>query len=88
MFHSFLQCGQTPLFSASEKGHVAVVQLLIENGANFNIFTPVLHYTNVYFIATSQIVYVTLLVNAALMSVMLDIVTLYTQCTWKCLADM
>ena len=37
MFHSSLQYGETALFVASGKGAVAVVQLLIENGADICI---------------------------------------------------
>ena len=32
-----LQSGWTPLLSASLRGHVAVVRLLLENGANANL---------------------------------------------------
>ena len=32
-----LQNGVTPVYSASSKGHTAVVQLLIENGADISI---------------------------------------------------
>ena len=36
-----LQSGQTPVYSASRKGHAAVVQLLIENGADISIYEEV-----------------------------------------------
>ena len=38
-----LQSGQTPVYSASSKGHTAVVQLLIENGADVIICDEVLY---------------------------------------------
>ena len=41
---SSAQIGRTPLFSASGKGHVAVVLLLIENGADISICNEVYVY--------------------------------------------
>ena len=38
-----LQWGKTPLYVASEHGHVKVVELLITVGANVNIVTKVSH---------------------------------------------
>ena len=37
-----LQHGMTPVYSASQRGHSAVVQLLIENGADVTICDEVL----------------------------------------------
>ena len=39
-----LQFGQTPVYSASCQGHSAVVQLLIENGADISICNEVYSY--------------------------------------------
>ena len=38
-----LQSGQTPVYSASSKGHTAVVQLLIKKGADISICDEVLY---------------------------------------------
>ena len=39
-----LQFGETPVYSASMEGHSAVVQLLIENGADISICDEVCSY--------------------------------------------
>jgi hypothetical protein len=36
-FHSHLQYGSTPIFVASRNGHIQVVKILLDNGANPNI---------------------------------------------------
>ena len=37
----FLQYGQTPLYAAAEGGHLAVVEFLLENGAQLDAGGPV-----------------------------------------------
>ena len=49
-----LQSGETPVWTASWKGHSAVVQLLIENGADINICNEVCSYIE---ISTISVVY-------------------------------
>ena len=40
-FPSHLQNGSTPIFVASQNGHIQVVEILLDNGANPNIQTEV-----------------------------------------------
>ena len=41
-FPSHLQNGSTPIFVASQNGHIQVVEILLNNGANPNIQKEVL----------------------------------------------
>ena len=41
---NLIQVGKTPLICASLKGHLAIVKLLLEKGANVNICDEVIMY--------------------------------------------
>ena len=49
---SYLQSGRTPVYTASWKGHTAVVELLIENGADISICEEVCSLTIIIGICT------------------------------------